>query len=136
MAAKFQKNSETIMRLMSALSYLTGGIAGLIYAILNGRSSKDDFFRYHFIQALLITMIFMFLCWCERGLGNVFAGLLGIFGATGAGISGMLGAGLSFVIFGCQIVYLLSVVAGVVQSARGKYLDIPGISKLVRSNMR
>jgi hypothetical protein len=35
-----------------------------------------------------------------------------------------------------QFVYLIAVIAGVVQSLRGKYLEIPGVSKLVRQNTR
>ncbi|MFA6212560.1 MAG: hypothetical protein WCT03_26500 [Candidatus Obscuribacterales bacterium] len=136
MAAKFQKNSETIMRLMSALSYLTGGVAGLMYAMFNGRSSKDDFFRYHFLQALITTMLFAFFSCCQSTLTSIFAGILGIFGSFGSGITGTLGTGMSILMLGFQLIYFLCVLGGVVQSARGKYLDIPGISKLVRMNLR
>lgn len=136
MPGKFQKNSETTMRVMSAVSYLTGGIAGLIYAMMNGRSSKDDFFRYHFMQALLVTMLFVFFSWCECHLVSIFSGILGIFGSAGAEASGMLGTALSLILLGVKLLYLLIVIAGVVQSFRGKYLDIPVVSKLIRINMR
>ena len=136
MPAKFQRNSETTMRVISAVCYLTGGIAGLIYAILNGRSSKDGYFRFHFIQALLISMLYMFFSWCEGAIGNILGGVLSAFGSAGADAGGSVGYGLSLLMTLVRWIYMLAMLLGVIQSLRGKYLEIPGISAMVRSNIR
>jgi len=136
MPAKFQQNSETMMRVMSAASYLTYGIAGLIYVIANGRYSKNMFFRFHFVQAILLSIFNTFISWMGSALGNTVGGILGLFGPAAAGASGIVGSGIVLVMQGVQLIYLLAVIAGVVQSFRGKYLEIPGVSKLVRSNTR
>jgi uncharacterized membrane protein len=136
MPAKFQQNSETMMRVMSAASYLTYGIAGLIYVIANGRYSKNMFFRFHFVQAILLSIFNTFISWMGSALGNTVGGILGLFGPAAAGASGIVGSGIILVMQGVQLIYLLAVIAGVVQSFRGKYLEIPGVSKLVRSNTR
>lgn len=133
---KLQQNSDMMMKVMSAASYLTGGIAGLIYSIMNGRYSKNMFFRFHFIQGLMLSMLFMFISWTGSILGNTVGGILGLFGPAAGGASGVVGGGLGLVMQGVQLIYLLAVIAGVVQSMRGKYLEIPGVSKLVRSNTR
>lgn len=136
MPAKFQQNSETTMRVMSAASYLTYGIAGLIYVIANGRYSKNMFFRFHFVQAILLSIFNTFISWMGSALGNTVGGILGLFGPAAAGASGIVGSGIILVMQVVQLIYLLAVIAGVVQSFRGKYLEIPGVSKLVRSNTR
>ncbi len=124
------------MRVMSAASYLTYGIAGLIYVIANGRYSKNMFFRFHFVQAILLSIFNTFISWMGSALGNTVGGILGLFGPAAAGASGIVGSGIILVMQGVQLIYLLAVIAGVVQSFRGKYLEIPGVSKLVRSNTR
>ncbi|CAN5410905.1 hypothetical protein BH11CYA1_BH11CYA1_36800 [soil metagenome] len=136
MPAKYQQNSETMIRVMSAASYLTYGIAGLIYVIMNGRYSKDSLFRFHFIQAILLSIFNTFIAWAGTALMTTVGGILGLFGPAAMGASGMIGGGLGLILQLVQLVFLLAVVAGVVQSARGKYLELPGISKLVRANSR
>ncbi|MDP3509499.1 MAG: hypothetical protein Q8T09_16110 [Candidatus Melainabacteria bacterium] len=133
---KLQQNSDMTMKVMSAASYLTYGIAGLIYVIANGRYSKNMFFRFHFVQAILLSIFNTFIAWTGSALGNTLGGILGLFGPGAAGASGAIGTGLGLVMQGVQLIYLLAVIAGVVQSMRGKYLEIPGVSKLVRSNTR
>ena len=133
---KLQQNSDTMMKVMSAASYLTYGIAGLIYVIANGRYSKNMFFRFHFVQAILLSIFNTFIAWTGSALGNTLGGILGLFGPAAAGASGIFGAGLVFTMQAVQFVYLIAVIAGVVQSLRGKYLERPGVSKLVRQNTR
>jgi uncharacterized membrane protein len=117
-----------MMKVMSAASYLTYGIAGLIYVIANGRYSKNMFFRFHFVQAILLSIFNTFIAWTGSALGNTLGGILGLFGPAAAGARGIIGGGH---VFNKQ-----AVIAGVVQSLRGKYLEIPGVSKLVRQNTR
>jgi hypothetical protein len=91
---KLQKDSDMTMKVMSAASYLTYGIAGLIYVIANGRYSKNMFFRFHFVQAILLSIFNTFISWTGSALGNTLGGILGLFGPAAAGASGVLGTGL------------------------------------------
>jgi uncharacterized membrane protein len=64
MAPYFNNPTDQRMRIMSALCYMSSGIIGLLYILLNGRNNESTFFRFHFIQAILLgifTMLISFL---------------------------------------------------------------------------
>jgi uncharacterized membrane protein len=136
MPTKFDRSPDTTVKLITAASYLTYGIVGLIYIIANGREKDAIFFRIHFMQAILVGAFSTLFAWTGSILASTLGGILGLFGpaARGAEAGTMMIIGL--LVQGIQLVSLLVIIAGVVQCIRGKYLELPFVSKLVRSNLR
>ncbi|MBS1992017.1 MAG: hypothetical protein JSS83_15950 [Cyanobacteria bacterium SZAS LIN-3] len=124
------------IRMIAALCYMTMGVAGLIYILFNAKNNQSMFLRFHFMQSLLLGIIVTLISWLSSGLGQFLSGLLGLFGSAGAGVAGPFFMIMSFVLQAVQIVYLGTCIWGVVQSARGKYVDMPVVGKIVRSNLR
>jgi len=128
--------SDTQIRAISAVSYMTAGIAGLIYILLNAKNNQSMFFRFHFFQAILLGIFASLFAWLGSFLSQFLGGILGLFGGGAAGLAMMLSNVLGFVFMGLQIIFLIACVWGIIQSIRGKYAEVPVISKIVRANLR
>ncbi len=116
------KSPDTSAKLVCAACYLTGGIAGLIYSIANGTYKDATFFRFHFLQAIMLV--------------STLTGILSLFGSATAPISGAISDIFILALNIISKLFLLCALVGIVQSLRGKNLELPGISILVRQNMR
>jgi hypothetical protein len=90
------------------------------------------FFRFHFYQSILLGIFWMLLGWAGSALLQVLGGLMGMVpGAPGA-VLGWLGLAFQLLQDGLLLVMLY----GAVFAFIGKMADVPGISKLARSQMR
>lgn len=136
MPINLNRPNDTVSKLVSAACYLTYGIAGLIYIIANGRDKDAIFFRMHFMQSILVGAFATLLAWGGGFFASTIGGILGLFGPGAASVQGGAMQIISLLLQGIQLVSLLIAIAGVVQCLRGKYLEIPFISKLVRANLR
>ncbi len=135
-APKKVQSSDLMVKVMSALCYLTAGLAGFIYIIANGRDNKAMFFRFHFLQALLTGMLCCFITWTGSTLLSTMGGIIGLFGPAALENSMSVLSILAFAIRILGYSFSILIIAGIVQSLRGKYLELPWISKIVRSNLR
>lgn len=131
-----KKDSDTRLKLICAASYMTSGIAGLIYMIVRGGGAGSPFFRFHFYQSILLGIFVMLLGWGTNAFVSISAGLLDMFGPALGTVKGILLTGINGFADLLHIVFLLATIAGVVQSLRSRYLELPVISALVRQNMR
>jgi len=136
MPLNFNKSSDTQIRIVSALSYMSYGIIGLLYVLFNGKDNKSQFFQFHFIQAILIGVICMLVGWAGSGLGNFIGGTFGLFGGGVATAGSYISMGIGLIMQLVFVVLMIGNVYGVIQSLRGKYADMPLVSKIVRSNLR
>jgi len=128
--------SDKQIRIISALCYISSGVVGLIYILLGGKNNQSMFFRFHFIQAILLGCFSVLVGWLGSGLSQFFSGLFGLMGGAGASIAVPLAIGLGYLFLAFQAVFLIACIWGVVQALRGKYADMPIVSKIVRSNLR
>lgn len=135
MPALFDRNPDLELKSMCVLSYLSTGILGLIYVLFSGKHRNSMFFKFHFYQSMLLGIIWMLLNMGAGGLISTITGLLGLFGSATAPVTAVVGVGLGMAFEGISIVIRLCLLAGIIQSLRGRYLDLPGISKMVRSRM-
>lgn len=129
-----QRNSDKLERAISALCYLSGGLIGLLYIILSGnqRHSQSQFFRFHFLQSILLTILYFLVNYT-----------IGLFASIGGGIIGAIGVpqGITAFEYLLQGIHLVMSAAlflfayGMIWSALGKHAQIPIISDLVRRNM-
>lgn len=133
------EKGSTVERVVAVLCYLTAGLAGIIYIIISRSSYQAPFFRFHFLQSVIIGILAMLLTWA-RGAFDMIAGgpflmfsewLNSMMPNTGAMIAnGILWTvGIVFAAFSLLPIY------GAIMAALGKYAEIPYISNVVRQQM-
>ncbi len=125
---------ELIERVIAALCYLSFGMVGLIYILLSGRYSNSYFFRFHFLQSIILGIFAYLLSWAGVAVSGILTGILSLilspFGSAfallmpiEAGIGGLLGliriAALGLLMYGC------------IFAAIGKFAQLPILSKIV-----
>jgi uncharacterized membrane protein len=136
MAPYFNNSVSNQIRLMCALCYMSMGIIGLIYMLFNGKDCKTPFFQFHFIQALMIGIFMTLVAWTGAGISGFVMGVLGLFGSGAMGAASVVAMGLGLLSKLIETVAMIGNIFGIIQSARGKYADMPVVSKLVRANLR
>jgi uncharacterized membrane protein len=136
MAPYFNNSADKKIRIMSALCYLSWGIIGLIYILLNGKNNQSQFFRYHFMQGILIGIFVMLVGWTGNFLQVNIAAILGLFGDSLHQATGMILIGLGWIVEILKVVATIAMIYGTVQSLRGKFADMPIVSKITRTNLR
>lgn len=129
-----QKNPETIERIIAGLCYLSGGLIGLLYIIISRSKSQSMFFRFHFLQSMILVVIGVLLSWTVSITMNILGGVAGLFGSGSA-----VGPGLE--IFATVVEWIMKggfllLIYGMIMAFIGKMAEIPLISPLVRQNMR
>ena len=128
--------SDKQIRIISALCYMSFGVVGLIYVLLNGKNNQSMFLRFHFVQSILLGCFYTLLNWLNCGMGQFFSGVFGLIGGAGANIGVPVLMGLSYLIMGVQAFIIIGCVYGLIWALRGKYADMPVVSKIVRNNVR
>src|ERR1700730_4152645 len=78
------KNPETIERAIAGLCYLSGGLIGLLYIIISRSKSQSMFFRFHFLQSMILVVLGFLLGWTEGIMMQILGGLAQAFNATQA----------------------------------------------------
>ncbi|MBU6451648.1 MAG: hypothetical protein KGS72_07730 [Cyanobacteria bacterium REEB67] len=136
MSPYFNNQPDKKSRIIGALCYMSSGIIGLIYLLVDGKGSDNQFFRYHFYQAMLLGIFAVLISWTEQGLGMFIGGLFGLTGSAGAGVGSSVLMGIDLLGKLAAVVILVADVYGLIQCLRGKYADMPMISRLVRGNLR
>lgn len=133
-APKFVSKPELIERLLAGLCYLTMGLIGLLYIIFQGKHSNSNFFRFHFLQSIILGIVAILLQWTVGIFANLFGGIVGLIPGAGGGteIVGMIVGVISMVLKGASLI----LVYGMVFAFLGKYAEIPYFSRLVRQQLR
>jgi hypothetical protein len=118
-------------RVICGFSYLSLGMLGLIVYLLQQGKGQSRFFMFHFYQSIMCGLFWMMINWGLSAFGQVFGGLF----ASVPGASEPLG--YVFMVFGLIPRLLLFVFAyGAVMTFLGKECTIPGITKIVRMQLR
>lgn len=128
-----QTSPTAAERVVGGLCYFTFGLAGLLYIIISGKSGQSSFFRFHFLQSIVLSIIGMLLSWCS----NVFISLLGsLFGMLGPELGNQAVGWLALAVTLIVRASFLLLIYGMVWCFMGKYAEIPFISEIVRRQMR
>jgi len=130
------RSPEPVERIISALCYLSFGLIGLLYIIVNGKSSRDPFFRFHFMQAIVLGIIGVLLSWTANSVAYILSGILGLFGAAGASGNLALFPVIGSVMDVLSKVGILLNLYALIWALLGKYAEIPFLSNLVRQQIR
>ncbi len=124
--------TENVERLMAAFSYMTLGLGGLVYTLLSGRYARTHFFRFHFLQAILLGIFGTLIGWTSEAFVGIIGGILQMI--PGAGPQMIL-----FIPITVRLVLnagLLLCLYGIIMSFLGREAPMPVISKLVRQQLR
>ena len=124
-------------RIISALSYLTGGFVGFIWIILSYISKKNlkSFVRFHAYQSIFISIL-CYLCTTIIGILLAFLKIIPFIGTLVlalvfyiAQMPVILGYSLLSMVIGGIILYL------VITSLMGRFSELPWISDTVKKLM-
>jgi hypothetical protein len=117
----------------AGLSYVTFGIAGLLYILLSKSSSQSQWFRFNMYQAVFLCLLGMLAEWAIAPLMGI---IFGVMGAVAPGITPGAQAAVGWVIAIFSGAYTILLIYGAVMAFLRKSAEIPFISPLVRQNMR
>jgi uncharacterized membrane protein len=131
-----QRQPDFQEKAISALCYLTVGLIGLLYIILAGKSANSPFFRFHFLQAILLGVLGCLLSWTAGAFVSILSGMLGMFGEAASGPSSSILSGIEFLIRNIYMAGILLLGYGALWALLGKYAEIPFVSNLVRQQIR
>jgi uncharacterized membrane protein len=121
-------------RVMAALCYLSMGFVGLLYLILAGRNQPSSWFRFHFLQSILLGILSFLIGWTGSMLATLVGGIVGTLHAGFVGDQVLI-VTINTVKLFSQLMFLL-MAYGLVFALLGKEANIPLISNLVRDNLR
>jgi uncharacterized membrane protein len=127
------KNPVAVERTIAGLCYLSGGLIGLLYIIITRSQSQSMFFRFHFLQSMILVAIGILLNLAVGVTQNILGGMLGLLNVGSPGVV------LSYVAMGVGLIMnagFLLMLYGMIMAFLGKFAEIPVISPLVRQNMR
>lgn len=131
-----QRQPDVQEKVISGLCYLTVGLIGLLYIVLNGKSSSSSFFRFHFLQSILLGVLGCLLNWTAGAFMSILSGMLGMFGDLGSGPSYWIMTSISFLVHNISVAGILLLGYGAVLAFMGKIAEIPFVSNLVRQQIR
>jgi len=128
-----QKNPLVVERTIAGLCYVSGGLIGLLYIIISRSKSQSMFFRFHFLQSMILVALGILLNFTTQITQNILGGFLGLMNLGNPNVvMGYIGLGIQLIMNGG----LLLMLYGMIMAFLGKYAEIPLISPLVRQNMR
>ena len=130
------RGPDGVERAISGFCYLSFGLVGLLYIILNGKGARDDFFRFHFLQAIVIGILATLFSWTANSFSLIFQGIMGLFGSGGIEASNAVFGVLSLTLGILSKIGFVVLLYGMVWAFMGKYAEIPFLSRLVRQQMR
>lgn len=130
----------TLEKVVASLCYLTFGLAGLLYIILGGRRDQSDFFRFHFLQSILLGIIGLILGWTSGIFVTLITGILATLAnfipAISQELVAQVGAGVGLGLGYITNAGLLLLLYGMIFAIMGRYAEIPLISNITRQQMR
>jgi uncharacterized membrane protein len=129
-----QKNPQMVERAVAGLCYLSGGLIGLLYIVISRSKSQSMFFRFHFLQSMILVALGFLLSLTLSITNNILGGMASLMqiGEQANTILNIVGIGVEWIMRGG----ILLVLYGMVMAFLGKYAEIPVVSPLVRQNMR
>jgi uncharacterized membrane protein len=133
------EKASTVERVVAVLCYLTAGLAGIIYIIISRSSYQAPFFRFHFLQSVIIGILALLLSWAQGAFSVIAAGPFNMFfgwlNSMMPNTGGMIANGILWTVGIIFTALSLLPIYGAIMAALGKYAEIPFISKVVRQQM-
>ena len=133
---QYEKEQTVLERVVGGICYLTFGLAGLLFIILSGKRGQSQFFRFHFLQSIVLCIISLLLSWCSGIFIQMVGSLLSGLAASGVGAVEQIMFWTQRSLYVVITAFNLLLVYGLILSFLGRYAEIPFISDVVRRQMR
>lgn len=122
-----------VERIVAALCYFSFGLIGLLYILISGVRSQTPFFRFNFLQAILLGVFGFLINMTFSVLANLLGGMLGLFSFS---ISNLVLSPLSLIGQSASGLIFIALVYCAIWALLGKQAELPVVSRLVRQQMR
>jgi len=133
------RKPELLERGISALSYPSCGLIGLLYLLFARKDARTaPFFYFHFLQSIILGVLMFLLNWTGSILKHVLIGIIGLIFALLPGttmVAALIGSAIDWLLLLINSLIYILMIYGLVFALLGKYAEIPGLSALVRKNM-
>jgi uncharacterized membrane protein len=127
------KNPVFVERAIAGLCYVSGGLIGLLYIVISRSKSQSMFFRFHFLQSMILIALGFLINFTLNITQNILGGMAGLMQLDQVNVVlNVIAIGVGFIMKGG----ILIVLYGMIMAFLGKFAEIPVISPLVRQNMR
>jgi uncharacterized membrane protein len=130
------RGPDAVEKIISGLCYLSFGLIGLLYIIFSGKSSNSGFFRFHFMQAIILGILGVLLNWTSSAFYSIVHGIFGLFGNGLASVDATVMTAIGTIIDILAKVGILLNLYGMIWAFLGKYAEIPLLSNMVRQQFR
>ncbi|MBX9666207.1 MAG: hypothetical protein K2X93_01255 [Candidatus Obscuribacterales bacterium] len=116
---------------------LIGFAIGCIYILAKGPGCNGRFFRFHFYQACLLSVLSFLVVALSEGSTGVLIGTLRLLeGVLGAGVVSFIGSNLNLVTMILLIPFALVVPYSMIMALIGRITNIPWVSTIIMNNMQ
>lgn len=126
---------SALERVIAGICYLTFGLAGLLYIILSGQRGQSQFFRFHFLQSIVVGIIGLLITWSSDFFIQIFGWLLNLMapalGGNAPAVVFWVGQSVGVILKAFSLLFIY----GMIWAFLGKYAEIPFISNIVRRQM-
>jgi uncharacterized membrane protein len=126
---------STLEKVIAGLCYLTSGLAGLLFIIINGQSRQSEFFRFHFLQSIILGIIALIFSWCSGVFTQIFFGILSALTPALGEAAPTIAKVISMAMVVVQNAFYLLILYATVWAFIGKKAEIPFISPIVWRRM-
>lgn len=131
-----QDGPTGLERVIAVLCYLTAGIAGILYIVISRSSYQSNFFRFHFLQSIILGIIALLLGWASNTFGMIGMPFFQLLDGLAPGVGGTIANVVVMLVQAIIVAFGLLPFYGLIWAALGKYAEIPFISNVVRQQMR
>lgn len=118
------------------LPAMIGFLIGVVYILAKGPGSDRSFFRFHFFQAIFLSILMFCLQMLASGMSGAIIGTLRLFeGLIGNGTVVFLSSNMEYVQYALMAPFVLLIPYGMIFALIGRYANIPWVSRVIRSNL-
>ena len=130
------KEPELVEKIISALSYLTMGMAGFVWLIVSlfTKARLKPFLQYHIFQSIFISLAFTVIAMLVGWVSNLLS-VIPFINKIVAQITFLLNMPVLFGYSFIQTVLYAFIFYLAIQSLRGKYSYVPWVSEIIDHNI-
>lgn len=128
------------VRAAAAATYLpclVGFVIGLIYIFAKGPGCNGNFFRFHFYQAIFLSILGTCISLVAQGSTGIVVGFARLFeGALGSQFIYALETNTAWIVLILSSPLLLVALYAAIWALLGKFTKLPGVTKLIWNMIR
>ena len=140
MPQRYSSSPELKEKIAAALCYLPsllGFVIGVVYILVKGPGCNGPFFRFHFYQAIFLSIVGFLIMAVASGSTDIFVGFLRLFeGALGPSLIHSLVSNISLVTSVLLLPVAFAVIYAAIFAFLGKFTKIPMVTDVIYNMIR